>query len=168
MKFEQNKTAASNIICVTVATEKDFGYWEINPETKKAYFRDHATLPAEDKVISDYSPACKTIVDYLRDHHDVKHTKTIIPDRKVIFGDTPFCSWSKTRKTDDGRVTMVYCQHPALVSVASQDEDEDEYRPKLYCGEHAPIGGGNSEANIKTPKMVPAKNFTSTASVKGA
>lgn len=145
MKFENLST-----VCISVEKEKDFGYWEINPELKKAYFRDHGTLPPEDKKItySNYT----SIDEYLKSVHDVQYIKTIIPDRKIIFGDTPFCSWSKERTSDDGIVSRVYCQHPALVSIPTANTDSE---PKLYCGEHAPIGGGNSAANT----------FASTASV---
>lgn len=145
MKFENNQT-----VCVTVDREKDFGYWEINPELKKAYFRDYGTLPPEDTNIQEST--YKDIDEYLSQVHEIPYIKTIIPDRKVIFADTPFCSWSKTRTSDDGTVTRVYCQHPAVVSVPSANTDAE---PNLYCGEHAPIGGGNSAAN----------KFASTASV---
>lgn len=150
----KNLIELPNIICVDVEHEKDFGYWEVNTETKKAYFRDHGTLPPEDKKVEDLSDKYKTIHEYLRGELEAEHTKVIIPDRKILFSDKPFCTWSKQRTSDDGVVTTVYCQHNALVRLANPTDPTGE--PRLYCSEHAPIGP-NSKA--------PQHPFTSTASV---
>lgn len=116
---------------VRVKTEADFGFWEINLDTKKAYFRDNShRLENANSTIREHANEYNTIMEFLVKHksYRIPYYKMLNPGRKIIYGKAPFCSFSKKGIDAHDPNTVFQCDKPALVI------KEDG---KLYCGLHA-------------------------------
>jgi len=125
---------------VRVNREQEFGFWEIDLYSKKAYFRENSFLRDNIKPeIIDYTKLYNTVSSFLqspdfflnkniKNEHGHVYVKVIIKNRKTIFGFEPYCMWYKLGVDAHDPNTMLVCEHHALII---------DHNGNLLCGEHA-------------------------------